>query len=118
MFYYPTVDDYETVVSTIKYTLQDRGYRGSFTIDVISECKGSILFNTDILNTLDKDDIEKINETSKDLRMRLEGDILVVEFIDETGKVLHTEYLEEDSTDNESIIVGIEVVGAKLYERN
>lgn len=116
MFYYPTVDGYDTVVSTIKYTLQNRGYRGSFTIDVISECKGAILFNTDILNTLDKDDIEKINETSKDLRMRLEGDILVVDFIDETGKVVHTEYLEEDSSDNESIIVGIEVVGAKLYE--
>lgn len=24
MFYYPTVDDYETVVSTIKYTLQNK----------------------------------------------------------------------------------------------
>lgn len=116
MFYYPTVGDYETVVSTIKYTLQNKGYRGSFTIYVIGESKGASLFDTDILNTLDKDDIEKINETSKDLKMRLEGDILVVKFIDETGKVLHTEYLEEDSPDNESIIVGIEVVGAKLYE--
>ena len=116
MFYYPTVDDYETVVSTIKYTLQNKGYRGSFTIDVISECKGAILFDTDILDSLDKDDIEKINETSKDLIMSLEGDILVVEFIDETGKVLNTEYLGEYSSDNESIIVGIEVVGAKLYE--
>ena len=48
--------------------------------------------------------------------MRLEGDILVVDFIDESGKVLHTEYLEEDSYDNENVIVGIEVVGAKLYE--
>lgn len=116
MFYYPTVDDYETVVSTIKYTLQNKGYRDSFTIDVISEMKGAGLFNTDILNTLDREDIDKINKTSKDLIMRLEGDILVVEFIDETGKVLNTEYLEEDSIDNESIIVGIEVVGAKLYE--
>lgn len=116
MFYYPTVDDYETVVSTIKYTLQNKGYRGSFTIDVISEGKGASLFDTDILNTLDKDDIEKINESSKDIKMRLEGDILVVEFIDETGKVLNTDYLEEDSYMNESIIVGIEVVGAKLYE--
>ena len=116
MFYYPTVDDYETVVSTIKYTLQNKGYRGSFTIDVISEMKGAGLFNTDILNTLDREDIDKINKTSKDLRMRLEGDILVVEFIDETGKVLNPEYLEEDSYMNESIIVGIEVVGAKLYE--
>lgn len=116
MFYYPTVDDYEIVVSTIKYTLQNKGYRGSFTIDVISESKGASLFDTDILNTLDKDDIEKINESSKDLKMRLEGDILVIKFIDETGKVLNTEYLEEDSYDNETIIVGIEVVGAKLYE--
>ena len=39
-----------------------------------------------------------------------------MEFIDETGKVLNTEYLDEYSSDNESIIVGIEVVGAKLYE--
>lgn len=116
MFYYPTVDDYETVVSTVKYTLQNKVYRGSFTIDVISEMKGAGLFNTDILNTLDREDIDKINKTSKDLIMRLEGDILVVEFIDETGKVLNTEYLEEDSYMNESIIVGIEVVGAKLYE--
>lgn len=117
MFYYPTIDDYDTVVSTVKYTLQSLGYRGSFTEDIISDCRGSILFNTNILNTLDREDIERINKTSKDLRMRLEGDILVVEFIDEkTGKVLHTEYLEEDSPDNESIVVGIEVVGAKLYE--
>lgn len=115
MFYYPTIDDYGTVVSTVKYTLQSLGYRGSFTEDIISTCRGSILFNTDILNTLDREDIERINKTSKDLRMRLEGDILVVEFIDESGKVLHTEYLEENSPDNESIIVGIEVVGAKLY---
>lgn len=116
MFYYPTIDDYDTVVSTVKYTLQNRGYRGSFTIDITSGCKGAVLFDTEFLNTLDNSDIEIINNTSKDLRMRLEGDILVVEFIDETGKVLHTEYLEEDSIDNESIIVGIEVVGAKLYE--
>ena len=116
MFYYPTVDDYETVVSTVKYTLQSLSYRGSFTFDIISTCKGAILFNTDVLNTIDDDDIKKINNTSKDLRMVLEGDILVVDFIDESGKVLHTEDLEEDSPDNESIIVGIEVVGAKLYE--
>lgn len=116
MFYYPTIDNYDTVVSTVKYTLQSLGYRGSFTEDIISTRRGSILFNTDILNTLDREDIERINKTSKDLRMRLEGDILVIDFIDESGKVLHTEYLEEDSPDNESIIVGIEVVGAKLYE--
>lgn len=116
MFYYPTVDDYETVVSTVKYTLQSLSYRGSFTFDIISTCKGAILFNTDVLNKIDDDDIKKINNTSKDLRMVLEDDILVIDFIDESGKVLHTEYLEENSPDNESIIVGIEVVGAKLYE--
>lgn len=116
MRYYPTVDDYDKVVSTVKYTLQDQAYKGSFTQDIVSTSKGAILFNTDILNVLDKEDIEEINNQSKDLRMSLEGSILVIEFLDETGKSVHKVFLEEDSPDNECIIVGIEVVGAKLYE--
>lgn len=42
MRYYPTVGDYDKVVSTVKYTLQDQFFRGSFTQEVLS--KGKVVF--------------------------------------------------------------------------
>lgn len=78
----------------------------------MSEAKGSALFNTEILSMLDREDIERINRNSEDLRFRLDDDVLVVQFIKD-GNAIHTVGLEEDSIYNECIIVGIEVVDVR-----
>lgn len=114
---YNTIDSYEDLIHTVKYTLQDGIFKGSFTQDIISQCRGAVLFETEILTTLDSDDLGKINENSKDLKMRFEGDMLVVEFLDKSGEVVHEVYLDDYSSDNESIIVGIEVVACKPYDK-
>lgn len=49
--------------------------------------------------------------------MRFAGDMLVVEFIGKSGEVEHEVYLDEYNSDNESIIVGIEVVACKPYDK-
>lgn len=112
MMYYPTVSSRNELISVVKYTLQDQYFRGSFTQEVLSNAKGSVLFDTDILYTLDRSDIERINRNSEDLQFRLDDDVLVVQFIKD-GNVVHTVGLEEDSVDNECIIVGIEVVDVR-----
>lgn len=73
---------------------------------------GSILFDTEILSMLDKDDIERINRTSKDLQFRFDDDYLIVQFMKD-GNIVHTVALDEYSSDNECIIVGIEVVDVR-----
>lgn len=114
MRYYPTVG-FRTrtdLISVIKYTLQDQYFRGSFTQEVLSNARGSILFDTEILSMLDREDIERINRTSKDLQFRFDDDYLVVQFLKD-GNIVHTVALDEDSPYNESIVVGIEVVDVR-----
>lgn len=60
----------EEILEAIKDLAKSQGYYGRL-LRAIEE-------DETILNTLDREDIDKINKTSKDLRMRLEGDILVV----------------------------------------
>lgn len=114
---YHTIESYEDLIHTVKYTLQDGIFKGSFTQDIISQGRGAVLFETEILTTLDSDDLAKINKTSEDLKMRFAGDMLVVEFIGKSGEVEHEVYLDEYTSDNESIIVGIEVVACKPYDK-
>lgn len=112
MQYYPTVNSRTDLISVVKYTLQDQFFRGSFTQEVFSKGRGSILFDTEILYTLDREDIERINRNSEDLQFRLDDDYLVVQFM-KGGNIVHTVGLDEDSPDNECIIVGIEVVDVR-----
>lgn len=112
MQYYPTINSRTDLISVVKYTLQDQFFRGSFTQEVFSNGRGSILFDTEILYTLDREDIERINRNSEDLQFRLDDDYLVVQFM-KGGNIVHTVALDEDSPDNECIIVGIEVVDVR-----
>ena len=112
MMYYPTVGFKNDLISVVKYTLQDQFFRGSFTQEVLSNGRGSILFDTEILSILDKEDIERINRNSEDLQFRFDDDYLIVQFMKD-GNVVHTVALPEDSSDNECIIVGIEVVDVR-----
>lgn len=109
MMYYPTVNSRTDLISVVKYTLQDQFFRGSFTQEVLSNGRGSTLFETDILSMIDREDIERINRTSEDLQFRLDDDYLVVQFMKD-GNIVHTVALDEYSPNNECIIVGIEVV--------
>ena len=74
MQYYPTINSRTDLISVVKYTLQDQFFRGSFTQEVFSNGRGSILFDTEILYTLDREDIERINRNSEDLQFRFEDD--------------------------------------------
>lgn len=112
MKYYPTVNSRGDLISVVKYTLQDQFFRGSFTQEVLSNDRGSILFETEILSILDREDIERINRNSEDLQFRLDDDVLVVQFL-KGGNVVHSVGLEEDSPNNECIIVGIEVIDVR-----
>ena len=112
MMYYPTVGFKTELISVVKYTLQDQFFRGSFTQEVLSNGRGSILFDTDVLTMLDREDIERINRTSEDLQFRFDDDYLIVQFMKD-GNIVHTVALDEDSPDNECIIVGIEVVDVR-----
>lgn len=112
MMYYPTVGFKSELISVVKYTLQDQFFRGSFTQEVLSNGRGAILFDTEILSTLDREDIERINRTSEDLQFRFDDDYLIVQFM-EDGNIVHTVALDEYSPDNECIIVGIEVVDVR-----
>lgn len=112
MKYYQTVGFKTDLISVVKYTLQDKFFRGSFTQKVLSNGRGSILFDTEILYTLDREDIEIINRNSEDLQFRFDDDYLVVQFM-KGGNIVHTVALDEDSPDNECIIVGIEVVDVR-----
>ena len=41
---YHTIESYEDLIHTVKYTLQDGIFKGSFTQDIISQCRGAVLF--------------------------------------------------------------------------
>lgn len=112
MKYYQTVGFKTDLISVVKYTLQDQFFRGSFTQEVLSNGRGAFLFDTDILSMLDREDIERINRTSEDLQFRFDDDYLIVQFMKD-GNIVHTVALAEDSSDNECIIVGIEVVDVR-----
>lgn len=79
---------------------------------MLSNGRGSSLFDTEILSTLDREDIERINRNSEDLQFRFDDDYLVVQFL-KGGNVVHSVGLEEDSLNNECIIVGIEVIDVR-----
>lgn len=40
---YYTIESYEDLIHTVKYTLQDGIFKGSFTQDIISQGRGAVL---------------------------------------------------------------------------
>ena len=69
----------------VKYTLQCGTRRGSFTAQVLGNCKGAEAMSTDIFEIL-----EESNLTSMEfdhLRLRFDDEGLIIEFLNDEGEV-------------------------------
>ena len=92
----------------IKYTLQCGMRRGSFTTQVLGNCKGAEAMSTDIFEIL-----EESNLTSMEfdhLRLRFDDDGLIIEFLNDEGELGMVVDQYWDDIDRERLIVGIEIV--------
>lgn len=92
----------------IKYTLQYGTYRGSFTTQVLGNCKGAWVMSTDIFGTLDESDLERMEFDH--LRLRFDDYGLIIEFLNDDGEVELVVGQYWFDIDRERLIVGIEIV--------
>ena len=92
----------------IKYTLQCGTCRGSFTTSVLGNCKGAGVMFTDIFETLDESDLERMEFDH--LRLRFDEDGLLIEFLNNDGEVELVVDQYWFDIDRERLIVGIEIV--------
>ena len=92
----------------IKYTLQCGTCRGSFTTQVLGNCKGAEAMSTDIFEIL-----EESNLTSMEfdhLRLRFDDEGLLIEFLNDEGEAELVVDQYWFDIDRERLIVGIEIV--------
>ena len=93
---------------TVKYTLQCGTYRGSFTIPVRGYRKGAAAMSTDIFETLDESDLERMEFDH--LRLRFDEEGLIIEFLNDDGEVAMAVDQYWFDIDRDRLIVGIEIV--------
>lgn len=92
----------------IKYTLQCGTCRGSFTTQILGNCKGAEVMSTDIFEIL-----EESNLTSMEfdhLRLRFDEEGLLLEFLNDEGEAELAVDQYWFDIDRERLIVGIEIV--------
>ena len=92
----------------IKYTLQCGTFRGSFTTSVLGNCKGAGVMSTDIFETLDESDLERMEFDHLQLRFDDEG--LIIEFLNDEGKEVMAVDHYWFNIDRALLITGIEIV--------
>ena len=93
----------------IKYTLQCGTCRGSFTTQMLGNCKGVGVMFTDIFETLlDESDLKRMEFDH--LRLRFDDDGLIIEFLNDEGELGMVVDQYWDDIDRERLIVGIEIV--------
>ena len=92
----------------IKYTLQCGTCRGSFTTQVLGNCKGAEAMSTDIFEILVESNLTSMEFDH--LRLRFDDEGLIIEFINDEGEAeLAVDQYWLD-IDRERLIVGIEIV--------
>ena len=99
----------------IKYTLQCGTCRGSFTTQVLGNCKGAEAMSTDIFEIL-----EESNLTSMEfdhLRLRFDEEGLIIAFLNNEGEEVMAVDQYWYDIDRERLIVGIEIVDFKEEQR-
>ena len=99
----------------VKYTLQCGTCRGSFTTQVLGNCKGAEAMSIDIFEIL-----EESNLTSMEfdhLRLRFDDDGLLIEFLNDDGTVELAVDQYWFDIDRDRLIVGIEIVEFEEEER-
>ncbi len=99
----------------IKYTLQCGTYRGSFTNNVLGNCKGAEVMFTDIFETIDESDLERMEFDH--LRLRFDEEGLIIEFLNDDGEAGMAVDQYWFDIDRERLIVGIEIVDFEEEQR-
>lgn len=92
----------------IKYTLQCGPCRGSFTTQVLGNCKGARVMFTDIFEMIDESDLGRMELDH--LRLRFDEKGLIIEFLNDEGKEVMAVDQYWNDIDRERFIVGIEIV--------
>lgn len=92
----------------IKYTLQCGTCRGSFTTSVLGNCKGAEVMPTDIFETLDESNLERMEFDN--LLLRFDDYGLIIEFLNDDGEVEAAVDQYWNNIARERLIVGIEIV--------
>ena len=92
----------------IKYTVQCGTCRGSFTTQVLGNCKGAEAMSTDIFEILEESNLDCMEFDN--LRLRFDDEGLIIEFINDEGEAeLAVDQYWLD-IDRERLIIGIEIV--------
>lgn len=99
----------------IKYTLQCGTCRGSFTTQVLGNCKGAGVMSTDIFEMIDESDLERMEFDNLQLRFDEEG--LLIEFLNDEGEAELVVDQYWNDIDRECLIVGIEIVDFEEEQR-
>ena len=92
----------------VKYTLQCGTCRGSFTTQVLGNCKGAGVMSTDIFEWLDESDLERMEFDN--LRLRVDDEGVLIEFLNDDGEAEMVIDQYWFDIDRERLIVGIEIV--------
>ena len=92
----------------IKYTLQCGTCRGSFTTQVLGNCKGAEAMSTDIFEILEEPNLASVEFDH--LRLRFDDEGLIIEFLNDEGEVVLTVDQYWFDIDRERLIIGIEIV--------
>ena len=95
----------------VKYTLQCGTCRGSFTTQVLGNCKGAEAMSTDIFEILEESDLGRMELDH--LRLRFDEEGLIIEFLNDEGKEVITVDQYWFNIDRAWLIVGIEIVDFK-----
>lgn len=92
----------------IKYTLQCGTCRGSFTTQVLGNCKGAEAMSTDIFEILEESNLDHMEFDH--LRLRFDEEGLIIAFLNDDGKEVMAVDQYWLDIDRARLIVGIEIV--------
>ena len=99
----------------IKYTLQCGTCRGSFTTQVLGNCKGAEAMSTDIFEILEESNLDCMEFDH--LRIRFDDEGLIIEFLNDDGEVTVAVDQYWFDIDRGKLIVGIEIVEFEEEQR-
>ena len=92
----------------IKYTLQCGTCRGSFTTQVLGNCKGAEAMSTDIFEILEESNLASMEFDH--LRLRFDEEGLLLEFLNDDGEAELVVDQYWFDIDRARLIVGIEII--------
>jgi len=97
-------------VHTIKVSLQDGEFKGSFTHEIGGNCKGAELLDFDIQN-MDDDEIKDLKKQGCVIKRPDDDNYLFVKLTSDAGDTCD---FEVDDDEFQNMIVGIEIIDFKV----